>query len=696
MRKLSVTVITIFAITGYWFISQDQVEPNSKLADSSESQQANSPYQDEQLLPNDDQHDTSKSFQQLARDLKSCRTQARRESAKSTNIHDDLIEAFQNELKSGKSFKELYGYSHQYETYYSDYFDLLVEAQKNIERDKYDISQSVSEIKSWKGIDVIKGFKSDEMTNLLNALQHTSNKRSAMKFKFNIDKNVDKKTVLLLPENTSVFNTYIESPLIINGSSVVSPSILFLSSAYKLGIDEFQLAIAGVSFTVNDLAIAILNDLPLPYMKQLIPKTQSLNDTPVFVQTSYDTYENVADIAVAKHNLPVLKLLEQAGVYATKDSGIVTALDIAIMNLPRAYNASSWDSSNAKATISHLVDQGYFAHGRVKQSENGPVIWFKAPFRRLFTSDQVIDKQLRSLLSKIELVSIGERVERKPPDNSNVSQEIKKLNSKIAASNQVSKRCKEMADEIKTREGLADLSESYARINEVKKSGLDTMSLLHDIDPALVQIWRSRENRSTNTLAKSRFYHILKKKNYAQAREYSANITLDINETDYLLLELLKNPAALMPVWQARVNPQAPTGLYAFRHLPLKQWQILADLGFDFSIKDQHGNDLFLAVARAPKQIMAFLYDVGASPSFDHYGSDVFDVLLEISYQSDHLSPAIELILKDIKQVEASHYARIKRIQEFYPDVYEQLIKLNSVFKPAVDVEKNRYQYSGF
>lgn len=618
-------------------------------------------------------------------------------SSKIDNIHNILIKALEHELRNGKTERELLSYSSQYKTFYAHYDDLLLKAKINIEKEKYDFTASVDILNDWHGLSVIKNFTTLNIPIIVQGLKAFEGKSNGLRMNLELDKDVNNSDILSLLENNDNFNTYLQSPLGISGSPVLSPSILFVLTAKHLSIDEFEQAISLRNFNVNDIAIAVINDLPFEYLELLAKQTSSIDDMPTLVQGWFDSYANLADLASSKHNVKFLKLLEQYGVHPTNELGIITGLDIAIMHLPT--NAESYlSSSNLPEkyieTINYLVSKGYKAHGSIYQVEREEVISFRAPNRRPFESSKVLEPNLKKALHQISLIDHSYSIEQIQPDNSIVSKALDTVALRKAALNDKSKSCESIRKELLAEEGLLDLKESYALVEKISLEENNIAERLHEIDPVLVNLWRnSSSNRNIHSEKNSQFINLLSQENYQGALEYSASTALTEHETDTLLYLLVQDLENIAPIWNSRVISTPPSDLFAFKYFPFETWQSLEDAGFDFSIKDKFGNDLFSPAALNSFRVVEFLLSMNLEPEMDSLGLDVLDLLLEHTYEKGKINESLKLIITKVEKLEPNHYSRIARIKKFFPDEYDKLIKINKKFQLHNEKELNKFRF---
>jgi hypothetical protein len=610
------------------------------------------------------------------------------------NIHQILIQALEHELRNGKTERDLLGYSNQYETFYNRYDGLLLQAKIKIEEEKYDFTTSVDILNEWNGLSVINNFSVITIPIIVQGLKAFEGKSNGLSMGLELDNEISKSDVFALLENDDNFNTYLESPLGISGSPVLSPSILFALTGSSLNLEEFKLAVSLRNFNVNDVAVAVMNDLPYEYLELLIEQTRSIEDMPIIAQGRYDSYANLADLAASSHNLKLLQLLETYGVHPTNELGIITGLDIAIMNLPDEVDANAQSFSDKYLdTIKYLIEKGYKAHGSHYQMDKETIISFKAPNRRNFQSSKALTPALKKALHQIELVDSSYNLNQALPDNSLVSKAIESMALRKAALNDKSKSCESIREELLAEEGFLGLRETYDLIKLISQDDGNTAERLHDIDPVLVNLWRGTEsNHSVSQEKHSDFITMLQEQKLQDALDYSSSTPLTKVETDTLLLSLLQNTESIIPIWNARGVSTPPSGLLAFKHLPLEKWESLNNERFDFSIKDSFGNDLFVPAALNSPEAVQLLLDFGLTPEMNEFGLDVLDLLLEDSYENGRLNRSLSLIVSEVEMIEPSHQSRVARIKKYFPEEYKKLVHLSNKFMVESEMEVNQFR----
>lgn len=693
MKKLVALIIIVLSTSFYLYSTKKESVVEDSHVVTTPSLESNSV----EIFPFSDKKFASEKLKKLTMANEQCKESNLDFSSQVNNIHKILIQALEYELRNGKTERELLSYSSQYKTFYNSYDDLLLKAKVNIEKEKYDFTASVDILNDWHGLSVIKNFSALTIPIIVQGLKAFEGKSNGLSMNLELDKDVSNSDILSLLENNDNFNTYLESPLGISGSPVLSPSILFVLTAKYLSIDEFQQVISLKDFNVNDIAIAVINDLPFEYLEILAKQTSSIKDMPTLVQGQDDSYANLADLASSVHNVKLLKLLEQYGVHPTNELGIITGLDIAIMHLPdnvESYLNTEDLPEKYIETINYLVSKGYKAHGSTYQVESEDVILFSAPNRRYFQSSKVLEPNLKKALHQISLIDSSYSIEQIEPDNSIISKAIDTMELRKLALNDKSKSCESIRKELLAEEGFLDLKETYALIEKISTNEDNVTERLHEIDPALVNLWRnSSSNRNINPEKNSKFIALLRQRKYQDAIDYSASTPLTEHETDILLYLLVQDLENLAPIWNSRVTSTPPSNLFALKHIQLETWQSLEIERFDFSIKDKFGQDLFSPAALHSPKVVEFLLSMNLKPEMDSFGLDVLDLLLDNTYEKGRVNESLKLIITEVEKLEPNHYSRIARIKKFFPDEYDELIKINKKFQLHNETELNKFRF---
>ncbi|MEZ9596845.1 hypothetical protein AB4298_19650 [Shewanella sp. 10N.261.52.F9] len=704
-RKLLVISCTTACIVGgyyfYVFDKQEKTTLQSIPIPSTSLTSRNEMTEHQQTLETSVSSETAQQTKlvQLTSAHAQCQKRYQNFSEQVADIHNVIIAAIELELQQGKTDRELLAYRSQYKTFYDSYQDLLIEAKSNNERNKYVITQSSSILKDWSGLSVIEGFNTDTIAVLAIALKPLENENPGLGMIISLAQDINKADIYALLDNTDHFTTYLESPLYIADSAVLSPSILFILTAEKLNIEEYKQAVALHSFTVNEVGIAIQNNMATEYLIPLLEQTKSLADFPIFAQKQLHNSKNLADIAAANFNVDALTLLAQYGVKPINEPGILTAMDIAILNLPYDnvdYNKLNPDANKILDTLIYLKAQGYKAHGKIKQLDNLTITVFKAPRKPRTNSEKISNPKLKSLLNSISLIDNSFNIKQQKADDSVISLAIAKAKSKQMAMKQKSEQCTSVKQQLLAEQSFKGRDKAYDIIKEIEQDPTDVKQRLHDIDPVLVGLWQEHKLNfrpaPLNSDSSDTFERLIADGKIAQARDYSAHTPLTLSQTDILFRFMLRRNIDLLSVWKARVSPLAPTDLMYFKNLPIEKWQGLLDQGFDFLLVDQLGRDVFMAAALHSPQALQFLVDNNFKLNVDKHGLDALDTLLEASYENGQLHENLPKLLSLYPKFRVSHYARVARIKTFLPKEYQQLIAMNKALTPPAGAELNKYR----
>ena len=697
IRKLAVVaLITLTCATSYYLYEADAI---SKGRDSILNTKSPSDTINSKVQVVEDKKFATKKLEQLTIAHTQCKQKSYDIGDQIAYVHQGIIEALEHELKQGKTDRDLLAYSNQYETYYKSYDDLLLQAKINIEKQKYSFTQSVSILNNWNGLSVIEGVNPDSLSELIEALEPLEGENHGLNMSVSLSENITKSDTYALLDNNDNFSTYLESPLYIANSPFLSPSILFILSAEKLNIDEYKQAISLRSFTVNEVALAIQNNMPTEYLTLLLEHTADIEDMPIPRQNFFDSYENLADVAVANFNVEALKVLNQYGVKPTNEPGILTAMDIAIMNLPsedKVYKELDSDSNKYLNTLTYLKENGYKAHGKDKQFDSTTITFFNAPKKRSFGSHTLSDPKLRKLLKSIELIDKNYNIKNREADQSVVSVAIAEMKLKKMAFKRESDTCVAIKQQLLAEEGFESRKKTYQLIDNIKKTPQKIEARLQEIDPVLVSLWKELELNAKYSPLSSKsddeFRHLLNDGKTELALEYSMLTPLTLSETDALFRFMLNGKSEFARIWNARIEPQTPSSLLSLKHLSIEKWKDLLHHGFDFSIADQLGNDAFMAAALSSPQAIRFLVDNNFKLNTEKYGLDALDLLLDQSYESGQLSENINELITLYPEFKPSHYARVARIKKFFPEEYKKLISINNALTPEAGTKINKFR----
>ena len=694
MKKLLIGLIIIAALAVYLFKTQ----PNTAAV---EQNNVAAPNVTEPNLVNKKQPVEGTPLRivtDLKKDIRLCRDQSQQQHIKINNLNQSLVSFFVSELKKGTSVPTLLKYATLSGIYKRQYIALLRDAIVAEQKQQLNITSSLNELANWQGIEAIKGFTNDKVKEMIQQLGDNKHSPPGLTLSVPLDENVQKETLYALLNNTDTFTTYSKTFIKLEGSEVISPATLFVLNANKFTPKEFEQAISSNQFTVNEVATAIKNNIPNEYIFALMKQVPALDAMPLYEENS--VLYNMADIAVSQFNLPLVKALQQLGVTPTNQPGLFTGLDVAIVNLPKSGNLTL-APLDAKHTqmLNYLTEQGYKAHSRnASNALNSKGVSFVSDFiyqQGAYINGQENPEQYAYFnpIGKIDNATLPQVSE---PDNSDVARFLVDLKQQKKDLDNKRQNCELLQQQLSATEQLHSTMRAYNTVLEVKKEhGNNFEYVLQEQDPVLVNYWWSiLSNQLSNDRSHNAFSEYLSKKDYQKAYEYSLSTPLTQTETDTLFSFLLLEPHDFIAIWQSRVEPKPPSDLARLSRFPLSQWQKLKQAGFDFSITDTYGRDVYVQAASSSVEVVQFLIDNKIPADSEKLGVDILDLALEQSYTKGELSPMIPLALQLVEKIEPNHLSRAARLKTFYPEVYEQLIKLNPALKPAEGTQLNHYTFN--
>ncbi len=694
MKKLLLGLIIIAALAVYLFKTQ----PNTAAV---EQPNVAAPNATEPNLVNKKQPAEGTPLRivtDLKKDIRLCRDQSQQQHIKINNLNQSLVSFFVSELKKGTSVPTILKYANLSEINKRQYIAFLRDAIVAEQKQQLNITSSLNELANWQGIEAIKGFTNDKVKEMIQQLGGNKHSPPGLTLSVPLDENVQKETLYALLNNTDTFTTYSKTFIKLEGSEVISPATLFVLNANKFTPKEFEQAISSNQFTVNEVATAIKNNIPNEYIFALMKQVPALDAMPLYEENS--VLYNMADIAVSQFNLPLVKALQQLGVTPTNQPGLFTGLDVAIVSLPKSGNLTL-APLDAKHTqmLNYLTEQGYKAHSRnASDALNSKGVSFVSDFiyqQGAYINGQENPEQYAYFnpIGKIDNATLPQVSE---PDNSDVARFLVDLKQQKEELDNKRQNCELLQQQLSATEQLHSTMRAYNTVLEVKKEhGNNFEYVLQEQDPVLVNYWWSiLSNQLSNDRSHNAFSEYLSKKDYQKAYEYSLSTPLTQTETDTLFSFLLLEPHDFIAIWQSRVEPKPPSDLARLSRFPLSQWQKLKQAGFDFSITDTYGRDVYVQAASSSVEVVQFLIDNKIPADSEKLGVDILDLALEQSYTKGELSPMIPLALQLVEKIEPNHLSRAARLKTFYPEVYEQLIKLNPALKPAEGTQLNHYTFN--
>jgi len=511
---------------------------------------------------------------------------------------------------------------------------------------------------------------------------------------------------LAADENFQVFTPHLGT---IHGSSLLSPSLMFLQLSAKVPADEFNKLIAGKTFSPLEIAVALELQLPETHLLQLVAQGRDLAEFPVGYSNQHTGTPawNLADVAATQWQPKVLKALKQQGVVPSSIEGVVTGLDFALFSKP----SRSLDLSNQpelqqrlkqaqRNTVAYLLNEGYWAHGY--QSENG--IWrFGNHFLNAINFD---GKDILALLpsehvSAAQAASVFRRLNVKPqpiPAGTALANWVQAHKQAGTLAKQAKQQCHAGKQQLIAQEGLLSrelIQDHIFKLRAGQPGAAMALAPLHQQDPAWVAWhWQLGGAPEGDTNEQLRDQISQRMEDQAELAAFLQKTELDSNTTAWLLMELVRQPS-LLQAFNQRFAPKAPTFLYSlFSSDPLSaqhqaELKALTEAGYDFALQDLYGRNLFQWAFLASPQAVLFMLQQGVSPFAPALGPDALDMALEASYLQRQLHPALPQILAQLKDPEPSHLARLKRLELYRPDVYQAVLALKPDLQLPPDTKPN-------
>jgi hypothetical protein len=483
------------------------------------------------------------------------------------------------------------------------------------------------------------------------------------------------------------------------GSAYLSPSLLFLQLADKIPAAEFKRLIAGKTFTPLEIAVAMQSQLPTEPLLQLLAQGRDLDQFPA----GYHNYQartpvwNLADVAAMHWQPAVLKALKQQGVVPSNIEGVVTGLDFALFTEPSRHleleknpALQSRLKQAQRDTIAYLLEEGYWAHGY--QRDNGN--WY---FGNNFLNAGRFDStEILALLPAVAPAKVFRRVELQPlpvPAGTVLADWVAKQKQAKAQTAELRQQCQAGKQQLLTDEALLSreaIQEQIFSWRDGKAPAEEAIAPLHQRDPAWVawhwQMGGARQLDADPTL-RDQLTDLLHEP--AELMAFLQKTELDSGTTAWLLMEVMPKPE-LVPAFTQRFAPKAPAYLYpGYGFKPEQDLQALLDAGFDLSIQDLYGRNLFSWAFQTSPETVLLLLNAGLSPFVQPLGPDALDLALEDSYLQRKLHPALPQILAQLTDPEPSHLARLKRLALYRPDLYQSVLQLKPDLKLPADTKPN-------
>ena len=457
-------------------------------------------------------------------------------------------------------------------------------------------------------------------------------------------------------KNSALFNATLIAP---DGmASPFSLKSLLLSAA----ADDMVLltqALDDVELSGSDYAIG-LRHMGKAQLALLLQKTKSPAE---FRMEGM----NLADVAVMYLRADLLPLLASYDIIPTEIRGQYSAMDL-------AFTASEWPEpkqtsvhkADRQQTIRYLQQRGYVLHGALTQHDGAPAltvnsIWNYGRRTQRDNFKQIITDAARLALAneqQLEAVTTAAV----PAEFAALLQPLQDEERQFEQSRQ---HCQQMRDTARQTQGLWTDAQIRAAIQNTLKTLISpetAAAALHQQDPALAdRLWPTpKKDLNIPVLDQAGRERLI-------ARLQGAGHPIRASRA----LKHLQQEPALAVHWQSQDVEylsylQSQSNTVAF-------WRELIKYGFSLHLQDIHGRNLYPQAFAAGPDAVALLLEEGVAVDVPAVGPDALDVALDRSYRDKKLHPAVLTIMQKVGKPEASHLSRLRRLQQYQPEVFTTL-----------------------
>ena len=457
-------------------------------------------------------------------------------------------------------------------------------------------------------------------------------------------------------KNSALFNATLIAP---DGmASPFSLKSLLLSAA----ADDMVLltqALDDVELSGSDYAIG-LRHMGKAQLALLLQKTKSPAE---FRMEGM----NLADVAVMYLRADLLPLLASYDIIPTEIRGQYSAMDL-------AFTASEWPEpkqtsvhkADRQQTIRYLQQRGYVLHGALIQQDGAPAltvnsIWNYGRRTQRDNFKQIITDAARLALAneqQLEAVTTAAV----PAEFAALLQPLQDEERQFKQSRQ---HCQQMRDSARQTQGLWTDAQIRAAIQNTLKTLISpetAAAALHQQDPALAdRLWPTpKKDLNIPVLDQAGRERLI-------ARLQGAGHPIRASRA----LKHLQQEPALAVHWQSQDVEylsylQSQSNTVAF-------WRELIKYGFSLHLQDIHGRNLYPQAFAAGPDAVALLLEEGVAVDVPAVGPDALDVALDRSYRDKKLHPAVLTIMQKVGKPEASHLSRLRRLQQYQPEVFTTL-----------------------
>ena len=418
-----------------------------------------------------------------------------------------------------------------------------------------------------------------------------------------------------------------------------------------------------VELKASDYAIG-LKHVSVDTLQLLLEKTESPAD---FRMQGM----NLADIAVLNFRVDLLPLLAGFNIKPTEVPGHYSALDLAFSAPEQRIVAIKQGDKqqivvDRQQTIRYLQQRGYVLHAALTEQDGAKVltvdsIWDLTPVRQ--------DNQFGQVIADPVRIKLAEQQQLEPILPVQIADEfsafLQPLLQHDQQFDQAQQTCQQARDQARLAEGLWTEAQIRAAIQNALKtliSPITAAAALHQQDPALVErLWPTpKADLNIPALDQAGRERLI-------ARLQGAGHPIRASRA----LKHLQQEPALAIHWQSQEVEhlsylRSESNTVAF-------WRELIKHGFSLHLQDIHGRNLYPQAFAAGPDAVALLLTEGVAVDVPAVGPDALDLALDQSYRDQKLHPAVVTIMQNMGKPDASHFSRLRRLQQYQPIVFTAL-----------------------
>ncbi|WP_417761522.1 hypothetical protein [Shewanella sp.] len=453
----------------------------------------------------------------------------------------------------------------------------------------------------------------------------------------------------------------------------------------SLDTQQFDEQLADVQLSSGDFVSMMLRgSVPpdkLAVLLDRIPAEQLAAQPLVTNFMSTTPFFNIADYAAYTLDVPLLALLAQHGVVPTQIDGLVGPIERALSHRRWGEN----DADNTLAAVQYLVENGYKIASTTDETGE------KMGSRVFDIAWVALDERVKNyLLSQhATMPALAEPATMSDEVISDIIAERSALRQQYADN---FAHCRSLDADLLSAELLWSPEQTNEQIKRLKEQyqGEALLDALQNREPQSVSIFR--ESFAHTPLKPSHYRELrqamLQQDSVTALAELLQNTSLDAADTSIMLMQLPHNPE-LIPYWNSRVEPVAPSSIRAIDGVSATLLRDMIEQGFDLHQTDENNVNLYSVFFESAPELVELLLQARVDPFSNRYGPDALDYALDKSYIDGQLFPGTAEILRACVSLEPNHQRRFARLKQFRPDIYQQLLAIDPALQVSDEIKPN-------